>query len=131
MGGELQVVLMLKGGIGISLVNKDPGEELDVGIRRGPRLRCFHPWVLSPSHGSPVVCVHPIFVKRDGWVSWNRDCHWMVRTRGCQALCWRPRNATSATHRHVPLLSGLWSIRLVDGLLKWEQTPLFKIDIID
>ena len=26
--GELQVVLMLKGGIGLSLVNKDPGEEL-------------------------------------------------------------------------------------------------------
>ena len=26
--GELQVVLLLKGGLGISLVNKDPGEEL-------------------------------------------------------------------------------------------------------
>ena len=81
--------------------------------------------------GTPLLRLDSVLSKGDGWHDSDGSGHRLVRTRRRQTIRRSFRNATSTTHRHVPLLFSLWGVWIADSLLANERRKNFEVEAME
>ena len=81
--------------------------------------------------GTPLLRLDSVLSKGDGWHDSYGSGHRLVRTRRRQTIRRSFRNATSTTHRHVPLLFSLWGVWIADSLLANERRKNFEVEVME